>query len=117
MFSKDSSYALVITDASIKNNVTTSIAYIHIYNRPIVKILHYVMNITNTEAKLFTIRCDINQATNTQEILKIIVVTNLIHSVKRIFDSLLYLFQLHSVFILSKLRKFFTQNHDNSIKF
>ena len=62
--SEDPLYILVITDISIKNYIATSIAYIYICDRPIVKILHYAVNITNTEAKLFTIKCGINQATN-----------------------------------------------------
>ena len=72
---------------------------------------------TNTEAKLFTMRYGINQATNSQEISKIIVITNSIYSAKRIFDPLLYLFQLHVTSILSELRKFFTHNPNNSIEF
>ena len=85
-------YTLVITHTSIRNNVAISIAYIHIQDRPIVKTLHHTVNITSIEAELFAIRCGINQATNSHGILKIIIVTNLIHSAKRIFDSSLHLF-------------------------
>ena len=66
----DPSYALVVTDASIKNNMATSIAHVHIYNRPVTKTLHHVINVTTTEAGLFTIRCGINQATNIKDISK-----------------------------------------------
>jgi len=52
--SEDSSYALVITNASIKNNVATSIAHIHIHNKPIIKTLHHAVNVTSTKAKLFS---------------------------------------------------------------
>ena len=51
---------MVITDASIKNNIAILILHIHIHNKPITKILHHVVNIMSTEAKLFTIRCGIN---------------------------------------------------------
>jgi len=54
------SHAIVIMDASIKNNITTSISYTHIYNKLITKMLHHVVNITSTEAELFAIRCGIN---------------------------------------------------------
>jgi len=104
--SKDPSYTLIATDTSIKFDMATSVAYIQIYDKAIVKILHHTVNITSTEATLFAIRCDINQATTFQRILKIIVVTDLIHSAKRIFDPLSYLFQLHVTSILSKLRNF-----------
>ena len=64
MSSEDSSYTLVITNGSIKNDVAISIVYIYICNKLIVKTLYYTVNITSTEAKLFTIRYSINQATN-----------------------------------------------------
>ena len=60
MSSKDPLYALIVTDTSIKNNMATSITYIHIHNRPIVKTLHHTVNITSTEAKLFAIKYGIN---------------------------------------------------------
>jgi len=115
--SENPSYALVVTDASIRNNVATSIAHIHICDKPVVKTLHHAVNVISIEAELFAIRCGINQASNSQGILKIIIVTDLIHSAKRIFDFLSYPFQVHAASILSKLRKFFTLNLDNEIKF
>ena len=60
----DSSNALMITDASIKNNIATSITYIYIHNKDVIKIIHYTVNILSSEAKLFAIRYGINQATN-----------------------------------------------------
>ena len=80
------SNTLVIIDTSIKNNVATSISHIHIYNKPIVKTLHHTINVTSTEAELFAIRCGINQATNLNDISKIIIVTDSIHAVRKIFD-------------------------------
>ena len=111
------SYALIITDASIKNNVATSIAHIHIYDKPIIKSIHHVVNITSTEAKLFAIRYGINQAINFLGISKIIVIIDFIHAVKRIFDSSLHPFQVHSISISNKLRNFFFLSTNNLIEF
>jgi len=66
--------ALVITDASIKNNVAVSIAQIYIYNKPMVKSLHHAVNVMSFEAEFFAIRCGIIQAICSHEISKIIVV-------------------------------------------
>jgi len=109
--------AIVVTDASIKNNVATSISHMHTHNRPIAKIVHHAVHITSTEAELFTIRCSINQASNRDNISKIIIVTNSIHVAKRIFNPFSHLFQVHSVAILTELRKFFLQHQNNSIEF
>jgi len=78
--SDDPSFALIVTEASIKNNVATSIAHIHVHDKPITKTLHHALNVTSTKAGLFTIRCGINQATNIGNISKVIVVTDLIHA-------------------------------------
>ena len=109
--------ALVITDASIKNNIATSILHIHIVNRPLTKTVHHASFVTSTKAELFTIRCGINQACSNDTISKIIVITNSIHTAKKIFDSRSHPFQLHSAAILSELWNFFNSNYDNSIEF
>jgi len=54
------SSALIVTDASVKDNVATSIVYIHVHDKLIMKTLYHTLNITSTEAKLFAIRCSIN---------------------------------------------------------
>ena len=51
---------LVIIDASVKNNITTSIVHIHIHNKPMVKTLHHAINTTSTEVEFFALRCSIN---------------------------------------------------------
>ena len=114
---ENSLHTLVITNTSIRNNMATSIAHIHIHDRPVVKTLHHVVNVNNMEAKLFTIRCGINQATNFHGVSEIAIVMNLIHSAKRIFDSLLHLFQIYAVSILCKLQNFFMLNQENLIEF
>jgi len=115
--SNSPSNALVVTDASVKNNVASSIVYIHVYNRPVIKTLHHVVNITNTEAEFFTIRCSINQAAHLQNISKIIVVTDSIHAAKKIFDPSSNMLQKQAAHILNDLRKFFNRHHENTIKF
>ena len=84
----------------------------HNTNRLLTKTVHHATFMTSMEVELFTIRCSINQA-----ISKIIVVTDSIHAVKKIFDSSSHPFQRHSAAILSELRSFFISNPDNSIEF
>jgi len=60
IFSLDSSHILVVTDASIKHYITMSIAYIHIGNKNVIKIIYYTVNVLSTEVELITIRCGIN---------------------------------------------------------
>ena len=72
---------------------------------------------TSTEAELFAIRYSINQAVCLPIISRIIIITNSIYAAKRIFDSLLYPFQIHISLISSELRKFFTKDCNNSIEF
>ena len=71
-----------------------------------------------TKAELFAIRlakrCGISQASQIQGI-NIIVVTNNIPAVKRIFDTFLHLYQIHSIIISSDLKKFFNKNSSNII--
>ena len=109
--------AFVATDASIKNDIATSVSHLHIANHPLVKTVHHAAFITSTEAELFTIRCGINQACIKENISKIIVITNSIHAAKKVFDSKLHPFQSHITAILSKLHHFFNKNHENSIEF
>ena len=111
------SHALVIKDTSVKNNTATSIPHIHIHNKPVIKTLHHIMNVTSTKAKLFAIRYGINQATISDNISKIIIIIDSIHVMKKIFDLSSHLFQYHTTSILNKLWNFFSHNQENSIKF
>ena len=110
-------HALIISDVSIKNNIATSIAHIYIHNRFIIKTVHHATNITSTKAELFAIRCSINQATNLPGISKIIIITDSIHVIRLIFDSSIYLSQVHLAAIFKELRKFFITNNNNLIEF
>ena len=80
--SDDLSFALVVTNASVKNNVAISITHIHVCDKPVMKTLHHALNIMSTEAELFAIRCSTNQATNIGNISKVIVVMDSIHVAK-----------------------------------
>ena len=53
-------FTIVVSDASIKNHVTTSISHIHSHNRLITKTIHRAANVSTTEAELFAIWCGIN---------------------------------------------------------
>ena len=77
-------------DASIKNNIATSISYMHIANSPLTRMLYYVAFVMSTKAKLFVIRYGINQACIKENVSKIIVVTDSIHMAKKIFNSSLH---------------------------
>ena len=90
-------------DASIKNNVASSIAHIHIHNKLIIKTLHHTINIISSKAEFFAIRCGINQATHLHSISKIIVIMDSIHAVKKIFDLSSHPLQKHTAFILNVL--------------
>ena len=101
--SSDLHTALMITDASIKNDIATSISHIHSANQPLVKTAHHASFVTTTEAELFAIRCGINQACSFNNISKIIIVTNSIHAAKKIFDCGSHPYQIHLAAILSEL--------------
>jgi len=108
---------LVVTDASVKNNVASSIMHIYVHNKPIVKTLHHAINVTSTEAEFFAIRCSINQVSYLQDISKIIVVTDSIYMAKKIFDPLSHPLQKQMALILNDLRDFFNYHHENMIEF
>jgi len=53
---------IIVSDVNIKNNVATLIAHVHSYNSPVIKMIYHVTNNISTEAKLFAIRYEVNQA-------------------------------------------------------
>ena len=116
-YSIDLTITLVISDASIKNQVATFILHIHVHNRPVIKILHHTVNITSTEAELFAIRYGINQATNLMGINKIVIITDSINFAKKIFDYSLYPYQVHIISIFHELGNFFNISCNNVIEF
>ena len=67
------------------------------------------------EAELFTIKCSINQVCTKEDVSKIVIVTDSIHAMKKIFDSKSHPYQPHTTAILSKLRLFFNTKQENFI--
>ena len=113
----DPSTCIIISDVSIKNHITTSVSYVYSFNRPVIKTCYHAINVSITEAKLFTIRCGINQVVGIQHIKCIVVITDSLYTAKKIFDLSLYLYQIHSAAISCNLRDFFNKDIDNCIKF
>ena len=109
--------AIVVTDASIKKDITISISHVHIHNHPLTKTVHHAAYVTSTEAELFAIRCGINQVCSKENISKIVVITNSIYAAKKIFDIKPHPYQLHTTAILQELRWFFAKDQNNSIEF
>ena len=108
---------IVISDASIKNNVATSSSYIYNNQNIIAKSIHHAINVTSTKVELFTIRYRINQAIQVPNIEQIIVITDAIPATRHIFDLSTHSYQLHSITISQDLRLFFNKNFNNSILF
>ena len=115
--SSNPSSTIVASDASIKNHVTTSILHIHSYNKPVIKTLHRAINVTTTEAEPFTICCGINQAVTNQDVNHIVVITDSLYTTKKIFDSFVHPYQIHSATISQELREFFSRDSRNRIEF
>ena len=68
--SSDLYIVVVVADTSIKNNMATSIAHVHVHSSPVVKNIHHIVNVMSTEAELFVIRYGINQASHLSNIKK-----------------------------------------------
>ena len=54
--SSSSSTTIVVSDASIKNNIATFISHVHIANQLLIKTLHHTVFVMSTEVELFAIR-------------------------------------------------------------
>jgi len=59
----------------------------------------------------------LNQAIWLTNIEHIIIITDMIHTAKRIFDSSIHLYQIQSVAISKEIREFSKRNNCNSIDF
>ena len=109
--------ALVVTNTSIKNDIATSISHVHLANWSLIKSVHHAVFVTSMEAELFAIRYSINQACIKENMSKIVVVTDSMHAIKKIFNSKSHPYQFHTTAILNKLHCFFNANQENSIEF
>ena len=107
----------IIVNTSIINNVITSESHIQRKQDIIAKIIHHITNINSIEAELFAIRYGINYSIQLQDISHIIVVTDAIPTAKQIFDTLIHLYQLHSIVISKDLKVFFNKSYNNIIEF
>lgn len=108
---------LIIADTSIKNNVAILVSHIQKGHNIVKKCVYHVMNVNYTEAKLFAIRCRIDLVRKLYKALKVVIITNTIPAIKKIFDTLAYLYQLHLIIISKNLREFFNKNPNNLISF
>ena len=90
--SSDPWLVIIVTDASIRSQVTTLISYVYNHDRPVIKIVHHAINVMTTKAKLFVIRCGINQAIHLPNISKIFVITGSIYMARIIFVPSSYLY-------------------------
>ena len=108
---------VVISDTNIKNQVAIFITHIYIHNTPVIKMIYHAINITFTKAKLFVIKCGLNQATQLTNIEYIVVIADSIHMVRKISDSSIHLYQVQMSSISKELGGFFRRYLHNSIKF
>jgi len=108
---------LIISNTSIKNNITISVLHICREQDIIAKTIHHTINVTSTKAKLFAIKCSINFVTQMQDIAHIVVITDAIPVAKHIFDISIHPYQLHSITISNDLKSFFDRSSSNSISF
>jgi len=104
-------------NASIKNNVTTFITHVHSFNNSLKKTLHHAIDITLIEMELFALRYGINQAIQIPGFSHIIIITDVLHVVQKLFDFSIYLYQLQLIAISKDLGAFFNIYLNNSIEF
>jgi len=115
--SSDLSSVIIISDASIRNNIAIFISHVHSFNDSLKKTLHHAINVTIMEVELFAIRCRINQATCIPGISHIIIITNVLHVVRKIFDSAIHPYQIQLIMILKDLQIFFNGHLNNIVEF
>jgi len=63
--------AIIVTDASIKKDITTSISHVHICNHPLTKMVHHAAYIMSTEAELFASVPVISNGDSTKQLIRI----------------------------------------------
>ena len=71
---------IIVSDAGIKNYITTLISHIYSFSKTAIKTIHRAINITTTEAELFTIWCGINQAVANFNTNHIVVITDFLYA-------------------------------------
>jgi len=74
--------------------------------------LHHTINITSTEAELFALRYRINQAVQISDFSYIIIITDVLHIVQKIFNLFTHPYQLQSIVISKELQVFFNKHSE-----
>ena len=115
--SSNSTSTIVVFNTSIKNHIATSVSHIHFFNKSVIKTIYRAINVIITKDELFTIQCSINQAVASSNTNHIVVITDSLHTTRRIFNSSVHPYQIHSAMISQKLREFFSKDACNHIKF
>ena len=75
----DPKTVIIISDASIKKNIATSVLHVHSSSNILAKTIYHTVNVTSMNVELFAIRCGINQAVQVKNTTNIIIITNAIH--------------------------------------
>ena len=78
--SLDPKSIIVVSDASVRNNIAIFIFHVHSSSNDVRKTIHHAINVTSTKAKLFAIGYGINQAIQILEATCIIIIMNAIHA-------------------------------------
>jgi len=88
--------------------------HVHSNFNDIKKTIYYTINIILTKTELFAIRYGINQIS---KVSYIIVITDIIYSVRHIFNLITHSYQIQLIAIAQDLRIFFNKHTQNSINF
>ena len=97
--------------------MATSISHIYRGQGIIAKSVHYTINVTSTKAEFFAIRYSINCTIYLHNVEFIVVITDTIPAAKWIFNTPMYLYQLHFITISKDLKGFFNKNPNDLIDF
>jgi len=116
-FLSDPKTVIIISDANIKKNIATLVSHVCSGCNILAKTIYHAINVTSIEAELFAIRYSINQAVQVENATNIIIITDTIHTIRWIFNSSSYPYQLQSIAIVQDLRDFFNKSSNNSITF
>jgi len=92
--SSEPNTVVIISDTSIKTNVTSSIIHIYLFSSLLKKTLHHAINIMLIMAELLAFRYGINQAVQIPSSFYIIIITNILYIVQIFFDLFIHLYQL-----------------------
>ena len=78
--SLDSKFIIIVSNVSIRNNIAIFISHIYSHLNKVKKTIHHIVNVSSTKAKLFAIRCGVDQAIQILEAIHIIVIIDTIYA-------------------------------------